>query len=91
MGALARIAGSNPSPAPITRPPGGYTPTPEGVKAWEKLQKRLAKRQAAEAQKAKGKKAAPPKPTPTDPSGTGGPNDPAWKSLANLMKNGLPG
>jgi hypothetical protein len=28
---------------------------------------------------------------PKSQEGTGGPNDPAWKGLADLAKNGLPG
>lgn len=57
---------------------------------YAKLQKQLAKK-AAKTQRAGRRAATGPVSAPSDPSGTGGPNDPAWRQLADLYKNGLPG
>ncbi len=92
--------GRAPAPTSTTTPgsmtagpgfnPAPLTPTPAGMAAWAKVQKSLAKR-AAKTKRAGSIGARGPKTVASDPSGTGGPNDPAWKNLASLYQNGLPG
>ncbi len=88
MGPLVRMAGTQ-APTPTTAPVHP-APTPEGMAMWAKLQKQLAKKQAKV--RRAGKVAVKgPASLPSNPEGTGSIDDPAWRHVADLFKNGLPG
>lgn len=91
-GSLVQLAGSNaPAPTTSTQPPSIHpAPTPAGMANYKRIMVQLTKKKAAAAKRLR-KGIPAPVSAPSDPSGTGGPNDPAWKQLADLYKNGLPG